>query len=91
MYIEDISQNSATRQKYRFSAYLPHNTDIRFAIIKMDDFLSQETFDLWKEEIRNYNKEKRIQDNKQKWRTEKYQRKCEEIQAEKDEFLKNYM
>lgn len=57
----------------------------------MDDFLSQETFDLWKEEIRNYNKEKRIQDNKQKWRTEKYQRKCEEIQAEKDEFLKNYM
>ena len=54
--ISKFSQNSQTRQQYRYSAYVPHGTDIRFAVVRMDNLLNKKLFNEYIDEIRNHNK-----------------------------------
>lgn len=71
-------QSNRLRNKYRFTAYLPNETEFRLVVIKMDGLLPKSLFNSYLAEMKVYRKNVKIRDQREQRKMKKLIEKAKE-------------
>lgn len=75
--------NPKLRKNYRFLSHLPDNTELKFVVLRMEDFLSPETFELYIKELRSSMREEKRLEHLEDRKAEKRKKIYEEREKRK--------